>query len=436
MGESLERATIAKISRRVVPFIGLLYVVNYIDRINLSFAALTMNKAIGLDSYYYGLGAGVFFFGYFIFEVPSNIILERVGARIWIARIMVSWGIVSAGMAFITGPTSFLIVRFLLGLAEAGFFPGMILYLTYWFPAAYRARVIGAFMVAIPISIAIGAPISTNIMELDGLLGFAGWQWLFLTEGAPAVLLGIYVLFHMTDRPSKARWLKPEERDWLERALQQERLSVEAAHSSFTLFRALVDPRVLGLAFVYFGLAAGGYGMVYFLPQIIKGLGFSNYATGYVTSVPYLFGTAGMLLWGWYSDRVNERRWNLAASCLCAAVGLIGVGVFGGSYWGLAAMSVAAIGLYGSKPCFWPVPSIFLSGTAAAGAIAAINSIGNLGGYVGPFVVGWIKSSTGSFSAGLYFLGGLSVLAAIVALVAAHPTARRTAPAGLQTPAE
>jgi MFS transporter, ACS family, tartrate transporter len=435
MTEALGRQAIAKVSRRLLPFIALLYFVNFLDRINLGFAALTMNKDLGLSAYVYGLGAGIFFFGYFIFEVPSNLILERIGARLWIARIMLTWGLISAGMAFVTGETSFIVMRFLLGVAEAGFFPGMILYLTYWYPAPYRARVIAGFMLAIPISIAIGAPISTSILALDGLLGFKGWQLLFIVEGAPAVILSAVVLYFMIDRPAHAKWLTAAERDWLEGALQEERASINAAHGVFNPFRALIEPRILALSFIYLCIAAAGYGSVYFLPQIIRGLGFSNLQTGFVTSVPSIAGAVGMLVWGWYSDRVGERRWNLAVASLCGAVGLAAAGLFNASYWGLLAMCIASVGQNGTKPRFWPLPSTFMTGTAAAASIAAINSVGNLGGFVGPYVVGWIKDSTQSFEAGLYFLSACFVLAAIVTLLAMRPSSRRVASQSIGHPA-
>ena len=435
MTEAFGRQAIAKVSRRLLPFMALLYFVNFLDRINLGFAALTMNKDLGLSAYAYGLGAGIFFFGYFIFEVPSNLILERIGARLWIARIMLTWGLISAGMAFITGETSFIVMRFLLGVAEAGFFPGMILYLTYWYPAPYRARVIAGFMLAIPVSIAIGAPLSTTILGLDGLLGLKGWQWLFIIEGAPAVVLSAVVLGFMTDRPAHAKWLTAAERDWLEGALRDEREAINAVHGIHNPFRALIDPRVLALSFIYLCLAAAGYGAVYFLPQIIKGLGFSNFQTGFVTSVPSIAGAVGMLVWGWYSDRIGERRWNLAVAGLCGAVGLAGAGLFNASYWGLLAMCVASVGQNGTKPCVWPLPSTLMTGSAAAASIAAINSIGNLGGFVGPYVVGWIKDATQSFEAGLYFLSACFVLAAILTMLALRPSSQRVASQSISHPA-
>jgi ACS family tartrate transporter-like MFS transporter len=427
MTGAVGRQAIAKVSRRLLPLIALLYFVNILDRINLGFAALTMNKDLGLSAYVYGLGAGIFFFGYFIFEVPSNLILERIGARLWIARIMLTWGFISAGMAFVTGETSFIVMRFLLGVAEAGFFPGMILYLTYWYPASYRARVIAGFMLAIPVSIAIGAPLSTTILGLDGLLGFKGWQWLFIIEGAPAVVLSATVLYFMTDRPAHAKWLTAAERDWLEGALRDEREAINAAHGTYNPFRALIDPHVLSLSFICLCFITAGSGMVFFLPQIIKGLGFSNFQTGFVTSVPSIAGSVGMVVWGWYSDRIRERRWNLAVASLCGAVGLAGAGLFNASYCGLLAMCIASIGLNGIKPCFWPLPSTLMTGTAAAASIAAISSVGNLGGFVGPYVVGWIKDTTRSFEAGFYFLSVCAVLAAIVTMLAMRSSSQRAA---------
>ena len=435
MTEALGRTVIAKISRRLLPFIALLYFVNFLDRINLGFAALTMNKDLGLSAYMYGLGAGVFFFGYFIFEVPSNLILERIGARLWIARIMLTWGLISAGMAFVTGETSFIVMRFLLGVAEAGFFPGMILYLTYWYPAPYRARVIAGFMLAIPVSIAIGAPISTSILALDGLLGFKGWQWLFIVEGVPAVLLSAIVFCFMIDRPAHANWLTTTERDWLEGVLQEERASINAVRGKFNPFRALVEPRILTLSFIWLCIVTAGYGTVYFLPQIIKGIGFSNLQTGFVTSVPSIAGCVGMLVWGWYSDRIGERRWNLAVACLCGAVGLAVAGLFSVSYWGLLAMCVASVGQNGTKPCFWPLPSTLMTGSAAAASIASINSVGNLGGFIGPYIVGWIKDTTQSFAAGLYFLSACFALAALVTTLAMRPSSRRVVSQGIGYPA-
>jgi ACS family tartrate transporter-like MFS transporter len=428
MTSSIEQRTVRKVSWRLLPLIVVIYFVAYVDRTNVGFAALTMNKELGLSAYVFGWGAGIFFLGYFLFEVPSNVILEKTGARIWIARIMITWGIISGAMAFASGPASFLTLRFLLGVAEAGFFPGMILYFTYWFPKAYRARVISALFIAVPGSNALAAIISGLILEMDGLLGIAGWQWMFIIEAIPAVLLAIPVLALMTDRPTLATWLAPEERDWLENALQDERRRIESA-GHLNLVRALTDRRVLALSAIYFTIVTATYGITFFLPQIIKGIGLSNAMTGLVTAIPYTIGTIGMLLWGASSDRHDERRWHFCVACLLATAGLIGAGLFGSSFLALAFMSIATIGLYGSKPAFWPMPSAFLTGTAAAGGIALVNSIGNLGGYVGPFIVGWIKDSTGSFEAGLYFLAACALLSGIIAWIAVQPTGRMSAAA-------
>jgi ACS family tartrate transporter-like MFS transporter len=425
----IETVTIRKVAKRLLPFIFLLYVICLIDRINLSFAALTMNRDLGLNAYIYGLGASIFFIGYFIFEVPSNLLLDRVGARLWITRIMISWGLASAAMALVSGEISFLVVRFLLGFFEAGFFPGMILYLTFWFPAAYRARVIAAFMLAIPVTGVIGGPLATSMLELNGRLGLAGWQWMFLLEGIPAFLMGFVVLAFMTDRPSSANWLLPQEKQWLETTLQRERQEVENAHSRLSLWQALVDPRVLALSVVYFGIGTATYGVVYFLPQIIKGWGLTNLQTGLVSSIPDIVGTIGMVVWGHFSDRSADRRRSAATALMVCTVGLIGLGLFGTSAWSLVAMAMVSVGINASRPLFWALPSLFLSRTAAAGAIALINALGNLGGIAGPSMLGWVKVATGSFSGGLYFLGACTFIAAIVVLMAVR--APRTAAASL-----
>jgi ACS family tartrate transporter-like MFS transporter len=400
MASSIEQRTIRKISWRLLPLIVIIYFVAYIDRTNVGFAALTMNKALGLTSYVFGWGAGIFFLGYFLFEVPSNVILEKTGARIWIARIMITWGIISGAMAFATGPASFLTLRFLLGVAEAGFFPGMILYFTFWFPKAYRARVISALFIAVPGSNALAAIISGAILDMDGVLGLAGWQWMFIIEAVPAVLLAFAVLALMTDRPALATWLAPDEKEWLETQLADERRRIESAEH-LSLGRALMDTRVLALSAIYFTIVTATYGI-----------------------------TIGMLLWGASSDRHDERRWHFCLAAVLAAAGLVGAGMFGSSFTALAFMSVATIGLYGSKPAFWPMPSVFLTGTAAAGGIAMVNSIGNLGGYVGPFIVGWIKDSTGSFEAGLYFLAASALASGIIAWFAVQSAPRARPAAG------
>jgi MFS transporter, ACS family, tartrate transporter len=417
--QTIERRTIAKVSWRLLPLVALAYCIAYIDRSNISFAALTMNKDLGFSAYIYGWGAGIFFFGYFLFEIPSNLILEKIGARIWIARIMITWGIISALTAFVTGPTSFLIIRFLLGAAEAGFFPGMILYFTYWFPSEYRGRVISTLFVAQPVANAVASIVSAAILGMDGILGFKGWQWIFLIEALPAVLLGLVIFKVMTDKPAHAEWLAEDERGWLQARIDAENRQVES-HGHLTLMRALGDPRVVALSLIYLMSVTANYGIVFFMPQIIKGIGLSNMMTGVASSVPYIIGTIGLIAWGWSSDRNQERRWHLIVASTLGALGLAFAAWSGASWWALLGMSAATTGIYGSRAAFWPMPSLFLTGTAAAGAIALINATGNLGGYIGPFIVGWIKDATDSFQAGLYFLAACSLMAAIIAFFAAR----------------
>jgi ACS family tartrate transporter-like MFS transporter len=421
-----QRKTILKVSWRLLPLIVFAYLVAYIDRTNISFAALTMNKDLGFSAYLYGWGAGIFFIGYALFEVPSNIVLQRTSARLWIARIMITWGIISGLMATVSGPVSFLVLRFLLGVAEAGFFPGIIFYLTYWFPSAFRARAISILYVAIPVSNAVASVLSGAILEMDGVLGLAGWQWIFILEAIPAVLLAFVVLRVMTERPAVAPWLTAEERDWLEAELQAERTKVESA-GHISLLQSFTDLRVVALAMIYFTGVTASYGIVFFMPQIIKGLGLSNMATGLVTAIPYTIGTIGLLVWGYSSDRRNERRWHLIVSTTVAAIGIVSAGWLSHSYWAVVAMSVATVGIYGSRPSFWPMPSLFLTGAAAASGMAFINSIGNLGGYVGPFIVGWIKDSTKSFEMALYFLAACALLSAAICFFATRATDTRKA---------
>jgi D-galactonate transporter len=416
MTPELETRTVRTVFLRLMPLLMGCYLLAYLDRINIGFAAVTMNHDLGLDAYHYGLGAGLFFWGYFFFEVPSNLMLQRFGARRWIARIMVTWGVVSMGTAFIQGWLGFLILRFILGIAEAGLFPGVILYLTYWFPAAYRARIIAAFMVAIPLSLAVGSPISTAILAMDGIAGFQGWQWLFLIEGAPTILLAIIVLMALPDRPRDARWLADDQKQWLEETLDQEQRAVEATHA-MSFWRTFIDPRVLGLSFIYFANLTTNLGLAFFLPQMIKEIGFGVVQSGLVTSIPYVLGAIGALLWGYFSDRYKERRISLFLALVVSAVGLAGAAFLGNTLGAVAWMSVAAIGIYGAKAPFWPLPSMFLTGSAAAGGIALINSVGNLGGFAGPYIMGWVKDATGNFKAGLYVLAGFGIAAAVVTLM-------------------
>jgi len=425
-----QRKTILKVSWRLLPLIVLCYLVNYIDRTNVSFAALTMNKDLGLTAYLYGLGAGIFFLSYAVFEVPSNMILQKTGARLWIARIMITWGIISGLMATATGPASFLVLRFLLGMAEAGFFPGMIFYLTHWFPSAVRARAIATLYIAVPASNAVASIISGAILAtMDGTLGLKGWQWVFIIEAIPAVVLAFVVLWLMTDRPALATWLKPEERDWLEGTLEAERKHIESS-GRLTMLQALIDPRVLMLSAIYFTGVTASYGLVFFMPQIVKGLGMSTMMTGFATAIPYTIGTIGLIAWGYSSDRHKERRWHLIVSTGLSAVGYVLAALYRDSYFAIAAMAVAAVGIYGSRPSFWPMPSIFLTGAAAAVGMALINSIGNLGGYIGPQIVGWIKDTTKSFEWALYFMAGCAALSTALAYFATRATDTQRATAG------
>jgi MFS transporter, ACS family, tartrate transporter len=419
MDATIERRTMRKVYLRLLPFVFACYFLCYLDRINVGFAALTMNKDIGLDSAMYGMAAGAFFWGYVLFEVPSNLILEKVGARIWIARIMVTWGIISGATAFCTGPWSFMIVRFLLGLAEAGLFPGMVLYFTYWFPDNHRARIIAGFTLALPVAVALGAPMSTGLMELNGLWGLAGWKWMYLVEAVPTVLLGVVVFFYLTDRPALAKWLPTEERTWLSSTIDHERRQIES-YGTISLLRSFWDPKVLLLALNYFGIVTASLGMLLFLPQIVKSLGFTNMQVGWVTMIPYLCGAAAMVIAGWISDRTGERRWNLFITCALGTVGLVVCGLFVESYWAIVGMSIAAIGFYGTKGPFWAMPTMFLTGPAAAASIAWINSVGNLGGFFGPTIVGWAKQITGSYAGGLYALAALALISAIVSAFWLH----------------
>ena len=417
MDRTIEHRTMRKVYWRILPFTGLLYFICYLDRVNVGFAALTMRQDLGLSQAALGLGMGTaFFIGYFILEVPSNVILHKVGARLWIARIMITWGLCSGATAFVSGEWGFYTVRFLLGLAEAGFFPGMILFFTYWFPPVHRGRIVAGFMTAIPISIALGAPVSTSIMELHGFLGLAGWKWLFLLEATPAVILGLVCLLFLTDRPEKADWLAEDEKAWLAAELHKEKREIEGVRS-YTLWQSLYNLRVIALALIYFGIAAASVGLVMFLAQIVKELGLTNLMTGFASSIPYIVGTIGMVVAGFITDRMGERRWNCFALCLIAAVGLLLAGATHGTWWSIAALSVATVGFYGMKPSFWPMPSLFLTGTAAAAGIAWINALGNLAGTITPWVVGIIKDQTGSFAGGLYALAAFALMSAIVTLI-------------------
>jgi D-galactonate transporter len=415
----IEASTIRTISWRLIPFLVLAYFFSYLDRVNLGFAALTMNEELKFTPLIFAWGAGIFFIGYFIFEVPSNLALERFGASRWIARIMVTWGIISALMAVVSGPWSFYILRFLLGVAEAGFFPGIILYLTYWYPAQYRARFLAAFAVAVPVSTVIGAPVSGLLLGLNGILGLKGWQWLFIIEGIPSILLGIVTWFYLTDRPEHASWLSSQQKAWLAARLQAETTAKQAA-GHMTLSEALSSPKVIVLSLIYFGFVGALYGMQFWLPQIVKAFGLSNVQTGFVTAIPYLFGTVAMILWARHSDATRERVFHVGAPLILIAVALAISSTLSDPVITMVALTFAAIGVFCVFGVFWTLPTAWLSGTAAAGAIALINSIGNLAGFGGPYLVGWIKDTTGSTAHGLLALSVLPLIAGLLALFGGH----------------
>jgi MFS transporter, ACS family, tartrate transporter len=424
MDRTLERSTMRKVYLRLLPFAVLSYVLAYIDRINVSFAGLTMRGDLGMSAGTFGFAVGMFYWAYFIFEVPSNVILQKVGARIWIARIMITWGILAGLTATVTGSTSFAIVRFLLGAAEAGFFPGLILYFTYWFPSHHHARIVSGFLVGLPVAVAIGAPISTGLLGLDGLFGLRGWQVMYIAEAIPTVVIGVITFFVLTDRPEQAKFLTAEERNWLVTTIAAERRATEAVRT-FTLWQALYNPKVLLLALNYLGIVTASLGMLIFIPQMLKSLGdYSNMTVGWLTMIPYICGAVAMVVWGRISDRMNERRWNLFIGCVFSTVGLVIAGMTMGTWWAIVGMSIAAMGFYGSKGPFFAMPPMFLSGAGLAAGIAWINSIGNLGGFFGPWYVGVMKDLTGSYAGGLYGLALLGLIAAIVCALFLHIPSR------------
>jgi len=404
-----ERRVFVKIAWRLMPLLTTAYVLNYLDRTNIAFAALTMREAIGLTQTQLGVGAGIFFLGYCLLELPSNVMLYRVGARRWLARILISWGIVSAAMAFAVGPNSFYLLRALLGAAEAGFFPGVAFYLATWFPAEFRTRIIAWFMVAIPISTVIGGPVSGLLLSLNGTLGLAGWQWLFIVEGLPTVFVGLFLLWFLSDTPAKAFWLTDAERKIVHDRIAGERKPQEVHQ----LLVALRDPRVLTLAGIQFGFLVGSYGIGIFLPQILNTGVLSSVQIGFVSSGAYAVASVTMVLWAARVDRLGNKVGNLAVACLVTAAGFLFAIAFADKLWlSVLGVTVAVSGVNAARALFWTIPPRFLSGMAAAGGLAFINSIGTAGGFVGPTIMGWLSDKTGSFSAGLFALTGFLLLAA------------------------
>ncbi len=424
----IEARTMGKVTRRLLPFLMVCYFIAYLDRVNVGFAGATMRADLGFSATAFGGAAGIFFIAYFLLEVPSNLALDRFGARTWIARIMFTWGVISVGQAFVVGEASFNVVRFLLGCAEAGFFPGIIFFLTLWFPSAYRARIVGMFMVAIPISTVIGAPISGLLLRnLDGALGLHGWQWIFIVEAVPALFLAVAVYFYLTDRPREAAWLTAEESGWLQARLDAERAHRESRHS-ISWRRAVVDRRVWGFGFVYMGLNIPQYGLSFFLPQIVKAFGLTDVETGFVTAIPYAVGAVGMILWSRSSDRTGERKWHTVIPLLCIAVGMLAAAALPNPALRMACFCLAGFGFFAVYASFWAMPTAILSGTGAAAGIAAINSIGNLGGFFGPQVFGIVKDRTGGDAGGLLFFAACALVGAGIVLLLGHDSSLERAP--------
>jgi len=424
--DELELRVARKLQARILPFVILLYFVSFLDRVNVGFAALSMSAALHLTPGMLGFGGGIFFVGYIAVQVPSNLAMMRVGARSWIARVVVAWGLVSMASAFVVGPHSFYVLRFLLGVTEAGFFPGTLLYLSLWFPARQRAAAIAAFMAAAPLSTAVGSPISGALMELPTSLGLANWQWLFLLEGLPAVVLGFLTLKVLTDRPEQATWLKDDERSWLIETLARERAANQSQKANAAVaWATLRDPRVLALAVIYSGTSAGLYAVGLWSPLIIKQFGYSALTIGWINAVPSVIAAAGMIFWARSSDRLLERSWHVAIPCLLGCAGMIWAGDAQAAWAVVAALTVVSFGSNAPKGPIWALPSIFLSGANAAAGIAWINSMGNIGGLVGPWLIGLIKERWGSYTGGLDVVAAMMALSAVLMLALRGPIERR-----------
>jgi ACS family tartrate transporter-like MFS transporter len=411
------RATMARVSWRLLPFLLLLYIISWLDRVNVGFAKLQMSDDLGLSDTVYGIGAGIFFIGYGLCEVPSNLLLVRYGARIWIARIMITWGLISAAMMFVQGANSFYVLRFLLGVAEAGFLPGIIYYLSQWFPREQRAKAVSLFMIGIPLSIVFGGPLSGWLLGFEGHLGLHGWQWMYLAEGLPAVILGFVVLGFLTDKPTEARWLTAEQRAWLAERIETESVAAKTRHG-LGLGAALTHPTVWLLALIMFCCQTGSYGLTLWVPTIVKGLsGFTNLEVGFFSAIPYIAAALGMVLIGRSSDRTGERFLHIAIPSAIGAAGFVATGLISAPFAAMVALSVAAVGDYATRGPFWALPGKFLTGSAAAGAIALINSLAAFGGFIGPAMVGYIKDLTGSFTIPLFLLAGILFAGAVLTLV-------------------
>jgi ACS family tartrate transporter-like MFS transporter len=429
--DSQREIVVRRVTRRLIPFAFICYVVAYIDRVNIGFASTQLQRDLGLSATEYGLGAGLFFLGYCLFEIPSNLILERVGARRWIARIMIVWGLVSMATMFITDVWSFMVARVILGIAEAGFFPGMVLYLTYWIPAAERAKTNALFMMAAPVSVIIGAPLSEAILKLNGWLGLHGWQWLFLLEGMPAVILGVFALKVLTDRPEQAAWLPPPEREWLVRTMNAER-ALRGATGHVSIGRSFTSGRVWLLCAVYFMNTTVTYGIFLWLPRIlVEASGASGFRLSLLTAIPFVAALVAMVLVGRHSDRTGERKLHVAACALTAATGLVLAVTFRDNVWLLVlSFTLSQMGQRSVMSVFWAIPPMLLGGTAAAAGIALINAVGNLGGFFGPSMMGSLRDFTGGYTGGLLVLAGALVLEAILVLSLRLPAQRAASVAG------
>ncbi len=416
MAPAFENAVMRKVAWHLIPFLSIGYMINALDRFNVSMAALTMNTHLGLTASEYGLAAGAFFWSYVLFQFPANLMLARIGARAWISIIMAMWGVFSTGTAFVTGETSFVAVRFLLGIAEAGFFPGVAYFMTCWFPAFYRGRMMGIFYAFGALSGVLGGPLGGNLLKLDGWLGVAGWQWIFLVEGVPAILLACFGYATLCNRPSEARWLKPEERTWL-----QDQLELEAAAKSgreVGLLRSIASPQILILTLAYALMAYGIYAIAFFLPLIVKSLGLSNTEIGYVLMLPNICGSIGMVLVSRNSDRTGERIWHVVGPVALAGFGAMAAGLLlGNIYLTIAAFCVAMFGVLSSLPVFWSLPTAYLGTAAAAGGIAFINSVGNISGYIAPQVTGVLRDATGGYLVPLVVTGAIMLVGAGLVLV-------------------
>jgi ACS family tartrate transporter-like MFS transporter len=415
LAEGFEAGVVSTLTRRLLPFLFLLYIVAYLDRMNVGFAALQMQKQLGFNDVVYGRAAGTFFLGYFVFQVPSNLILERLGARRWIVVLMVTWGIISSSLVFVTTPRSFYILRFCLGLAEAGFFPGIVLYLSNWFPIEARARALAWFMTAQPVSGIIGGPVSGALLGLHARGGLAGWQWLFLLEGLPAILLGVVGVFFLSDSPQTARWLTNEQRSWLLTTLARQHPGKRQAE----LFPALASRTVWLLAIVSFGLNTCGYGVTLWLPTLIHSLSdIGNFAIGMLSAIPYILSAVMMVLVGIHSDRTGERRWHAASFAFLAALALPAAAYSRSIGPMIAAISIVVVSGYCMTVGFWALSTSLLRGTGAAAGIALVNAIGNLGGFCGPYLLGFVRGSTGNFKGGLLILSVVMGLSGCLLLLA------------------